>query len=175
MLGVFAAFIVYLADESVPTELGYGVNASQKCVPGLQLAPLDFGVLLLQRNVGSDIHGGITSYPVVVTSRKHNGIDVQIIQHCGNGDLGMEFFKYKNRMTGIGIKLGYAPGCVIGNAADVFHGVLFENAPGLAGTAITIEIVNFYIPEDLPKRCIANILTELIDIPPSECITGIQG
>ena len=113
-------------------------------------------------------------YSVIITGRKHHGIDIQIVQHSGNGDLGMKFFKHENRVTGISIKLRHTSGCVIGNAADIFHRMFIEDASGLAGAAVAIKIMYFHITKNLPKRRIANILTKLINIPTLKCITGIQ-
>ena len=52
-------FIFHLTNEAALAVLGDGVDAAQKCVPGLHLALLDLGVLLIQGDVGGDVHGGV--------------------------------------------------------------------------------------------------------------------
>lgn len=58
----------------------------------------------------------------------------------------MELLEYQHRLSFVGIKLDIAIGGIIGDAADLLRRVLFIDAPGLAGTAVSIEIVNLDKP-----------------------------
>ena len=125
-----------------PAELYNGMDTPPECPPGLQFAALDVRVLFLQRDVGGDVDGGIAGCAVMVPGRELQGVNVQIVQHGGDGDLRMEFLKHQHALSVIGIKADTIPAAVIRDAADILRTVLCKNAVCLAGAAVSVEIVH---------------------------------
>ena len=75
--------------------LPYHMNTPLEGPPGLRLIPLYLPILLLQRKVGGDIDRCITGQPVAVPCGERQRVNVQIVQHALDGDLGMKFLKYQ--------------------------------------------------------------------------------
>ena len=58
----------------------------------------------------------------------------------------MELLEHKHRLPLIGIKLNIAVGRIIGDTADLLGRVFLVYAPGFAGTAVSVEIVDIDKP-----------------------------
>ena len=76
----------------------------------------------------------------MVPGRELQGVNVQIVQHGGDGDLGMEFLKHQHALSVIGVKADTIPAAVIRDAADILRTVLCKNAVDALRNAILIAI-----------------------------------
>ena len=77
----------------------------------------------------------------------------------------MELFEYQNRLTFISIKLHITLSRIMGDTANIRSAMLFVNAPGLAGAAVTKQIVNLDIPIHILVLLKDQFLPEYIDLP----------
>ena len=100
-------------------------------------------------------------------------VNVQIVQHGGDGDLGMEFLKHQHALSVVGVEADAVPAAVIRDAADILRTVLCKNAVCLAGAAVSVEIVRldrtvlFHVPFRLDG------VPQLVDIFELEGETGL--
>ena len=95
--------------------------------------------MLIQRNVGGDIHGSITGYPVIITGRKHYGVDIQEVEHIRDGNLRVELLKDQNTLALVSIKLHITLGRIIGDAADVGGRMIIEDPVNPSRRAINLS------------------------------------
>lgn len=137
-------------------KLLHAADTPQECPPRLQLRALNFRILFVQRDIGSDVDSGIAGRAVVVSRWELQRVNIQIIEHGGNWDLTVKFFKHQHGLSVVGIEFRAILATVIGNAADVLRLVGCKNASRLSGSAVTIEIkhLNGSIFLDIPL-CLA--------------------
>ena len=90
------------------------VDAAEKSPPRFGLVPLNVPILFFEWNVAGDVDLRITSGPVAVSGRERQRINVQIVQHSADGDLGMEFLEYQDTLAVVGIKADAVPAAVVG-------------------------------------------------------------
>ena len=64
----------------------------------------------------------------MVSGRELQGVNVQIVQHGGDGDLGMEFLKYQHALSVVGVEADTVPAAIIRDTADILRTVLCKNA-----------------------------------------------
>ena len=63
----------------------------------------------------------------MVSRRELQGVNVQIIEHSGNWDLTVKFFKHQHRLSVVGIKFRAIFAAIISNATDVLWLMGCEN------------------------------------------------
>ena len=97
-------------------------------------------------------------------------VNIQIIEHGGNWDLTVKFFKHHHGLSVVGIEFRAIFATVIGNTADVLWLVGCKNASRLSGSAVTIEIkhLNGSIFLDIPL-CLQGI-PHLVNALEPKCI-----
>ena len=84
--------------------LDHVMNPPKKGPPGLWLVLLGRTILRLQRQIGGDVDGRIAGHPVAVPCGQVQGVDVQVVQHLFNRNLGIKFLEDKNFLPMVGIK-----------------------------------------------------------------------
>lgn len=102
-------------------KLLHAADTPQECPPRLQLRALNFRILFVQRDIGSDVDSGIAGRAVVVSRWELQRVNIQIIEHGGNWDLTVKFFKHQHGLSVVGIEFRAILATVIGNAADVLR------------------------------------------------------
>ena len=132
-------FLLYCAVTPV---LPYHMDTPQKGPPGFQLTSLYLLILFLQRNVGGDIDRCIASHSVTVSCRECQRVNVQIVQHTLDWNLGMKFLKYQNRLSVVCVETDAVSATVIGDAANVGGGVfcIYAACLSCAGSAIQVAV-----------------------------------
>ena len=114
------------------------MDSSEKGTPGLWLVLLSRTILLLQRQIGGDVDGRIAGHSVAVPCGQVQGVDVQVVQHLFNLNLGIKFLEDKNFLPMVGIKRDPFGGPVVCDPANILSGVFVEDTARLAGTAGTL-------------------------------------
>ena len=118
--------------------LDHVMNPPEKGTPSLWLVLLSRTILLLQRQIGGDIHGCVAGHPVAVPCGQVQGVDVQVVQHLFNRNLGIKFLEDKNFLPMVGIKRDPLGGPVVCDPANILSGVFVEDTARFAGTAGTV-------------------------------------